>query len=213
MQINNQNYSNQINYKPNFRGIDFNKIPKTPDSQMQKIKADEIYGQDDCWKLYKPEVFEQFIKSDDELSELSKDVLELARVYGLKPSISLFRRIKKSRPEIEDFYKVLKSKYDIDLDVPPKVYRFIGKSELEALQRDGKVTPCRGYSNNFDVTLNPNLNWNDYRITFKPKKEFSVLDSSSKMKENLGTNHDYFYHYQGEYTLDDIETIEQYRLK
>ena len=206
MKINTFKYTNNITQ---FKGIDFNNIPK---ASFKKVGNDNISGQENCWKLYKPEVFEQFIRADSELSELTKNMLEIARVYGLTPSVDLFRGMKKMHPEIKEFYELLKSKYNIDLDVPPKVYRFIGKSELEALQRDGKVIPSRGYSNNFDVTLNPDLNWNDYRITFKPKKEFSVLDSSSNMKENLGTNHDYFYHYKGAYTIDDIENIEQYRI-
>lgn len=211
MEINNKNYLKYSNCTTNIRNTDFDKISKTPKKQMCEIKTDKIFGQKDCWKLFNPEVFEEFIKSDSKLYESVKDILEIARIYGLTPSINLFIQIKKSHPKINDFYKLLKSKYGIDLNIPPKVYRFIGKSELEALKRDGKVKPRRGFSNNFDVTLNPNLNWNVYRITFKPQKKFSVLDSESNIKENPGSNHDYFYYYQGEYTIDDIETIEQYR--
>ena len=61
----------------------------------------------------------------------------------------------------------------------------------------------------FDVTINPNMNWNDYRITFKPLRKFSILDEESLIRENLGTNHDYYYRLSGSYSLDDVENIEK----
>ena len=204
MEISNNGFKNNIPSQ-NFFG--------TSVSEVDKIRHDsptdnKVYGQNDCWKLYKPEVFEQFIKSDEELSDILSDTLDLSRQYGFKPSIEMLQKFRKIKPEINDFYEVVKSKYDIDLETPPKVYRFVGKEEIEALKKDGIVKPQRGYWDNFDVTINPDLNWNDYRITFKPKKEFSILDKDSRIKANTGTGHDYFYLYEGPYSADDIEKIE-----
>ena len=203
--------NNKIEYNihtPKFNGI--NKKELHDDSPVKE--NDIINSQDDCWKLHKAEVLEQFIKSDEELNETLSDTLKLARVYGLTPSIDLFNNLRNNREDVKKFYEIMKSNYNIDLDIPPKVYRFVGKSEIEALKKDGIVKPQRGYWEKIDVTLNPDLNWNEYRITFKPKKEFSVLDKASKIKENPGTGHDYFYFHEGPYTMDDVECIEQYRI-
>ena len=82
-------------------------------------------------------------------------------------------------------------------------------AEIDALKQGGIVKPQRGYWDSFDVTLNPELNWGDYRITFKSDPKFSVLDNTSRMKENPGRGHDYFYRYEGPYTMDDVECIEE----
>ena len=190
----------------NFKGI--KQVQKLV-SETLKPETDKIFGQNSCWKLYQPEILEQFIKSDKELTELLSETMELTRTYGLKLSIDMLQKLKNKKPEINKFYELLKTKYNINLETPPKVYRFVGKSEIEALKKDGKVTPQRGYWDKFDVTINPELNWGNYRISFKPKQEFSVLDKTSKMKENLGTGHDYFYLYEGPYNIDDVECIEE----
>ena len=203
---------NNITYSSaQFCGLNPKKIDKVLAPAVKSMKESSIFGQDNCWRLYKPEVFESFIKGDEELSGTLTEVMETARVYGLTLTIDMLRGIRKIKPEVEEFFDKVKSKYEIDLDIPPKVYRFVGKSEVDELMKSGIIRSQRGYWDKIDVTLNPDLNWNDYRITFKPKEKFSVLAKNGKIKENIGTGHDYYYTHEGPYTIDDVEKIEKYR--
>lgn len=167
----------------------------------------EIRGQKDCWKLYEDEVMDSFIKSDKDLEDALGEVLPLLRGYGVKIGIQALEKMKNFF-DISKFYEVTKSKYDIDLTIPPRVYRYVGKSEADALQRGEIIHPQR-YPDRFDVTINPEMDWNKYKITFKPLPKFSAIDPKGSMKKNNGTSHEYYYHYtQPSYTMEDVEKIE-----
>ena len=197
----NQQFSvqNKKANRPNFKGA----------SSVQNI----IRGQGDCWKLYKPDVFENFVQSDSELRGLMSEIFELCHKYRLTPSIGRIldlAKIEEYKDRISDFINIIKSKYDIDIMTPPLVHRFVGEEEANLLKTQGRATPQR-YSDKFDVTINPELNWGDskYRITFKPLQKFSILDKNSQVKENIGTEHDYFYYYFAPYTTEDVQEIKQ----
>ena len=179
--------------------------------KAKPINIDSIRGQENCWKLYDKNIFKQFLKADEEIIKPMSWILDSLRAYLLEPDVSMFYDFAKEGSKMSEFFDLVKAKYDIDLTIPPKVYRFVSKREIDALYNDGKVETYRCGMRRFDVTVNPELNWNDYRITFKPKQKFSVLEKDSLMRENPGCNHEYFYHFLGSYSIDDVEKIEQIR--
>ncbi len=170
-----------------------------------------IRGQKNCWKLHDPKIFEQFIRADDALKSLAEPVLKICESYMIPPTVNIFIRFKEKKEELKSFFDMVKSKYEIDLEVPPTVYRFIGKTELDELRAGRKVLPQRNDMGRFDVTIDPYLNWNEFRIAFKPASKFSILDSMSSMRENPGACHEYFYHFLDGYSLDDVEEIKLVR--
>ncbi len=199
-----------------FKGNNLKKTEKLVDiakSSIKEIKDLSVSSQEDCWKLYEPNVLERFIKSDKELEDSMEDMLSRSREYGVKFSLPFLVKMCEHSPNIKKFFDIVKTKYNIDLKVPPKVYRFVSEPEVQTLKNNKIVRPNGIVNDRFDVTLNPNLNWgqSEYRITFMPKKEFSVLDGRSNMRENPGVNHEYFYHYMAPYTIDDVEMIEKFR--
>ena len=170
----------------------------TPTFTSGKIKAANlIRGQENCWRLHQPKIYEQFIRADEQLKKIVEPVLKLCDSYRIPPSVNVFIKFKEKKEEITEFFEVLKSKYGINLEIPPTVYRFIGESEVKALQSGMKLQPQRDAMGRFDVTIDPELNWNEYRVTFKPDSKFSILDSMSLMRENPGVCHEYFYHLYG----------------
>lgn len=172
-----------------------------------KVLESTIRGQENCWKLYRDGVFENFIYSDSELKQLIASFNEIVRKYNLPLTIKLILEFANIRNELKTLIKKIKEKYDIDISIPPKVYRFVGLEEVKKIKAGENLVPQR-FNKKFDVTLNPNLNWNAYRITFKPCQKFSILDKSSFIQENLGCGHDLFYHFSSSYSIDDVEKIE-----
>ena len=193
--------SNNLNY--------YNTSPKKLAFQAQNNKITKlIQGQENCWRLHKEDVFEEFLKSDSELIQQASSFIEVLRKYGLPICIDNVLHFKEKFTDLKKLIETIKNKYDIDITVPPTIYRFIGTEEIKKLKSGEKVIPQR-FNKEFDVTINPELNWNIFRIAFKPKQKFSILDKNSLLKENPGCNHDYFYHLKDSYSLDDIEKIEQ----
>jgi hypothetical protein len=166
-----------------------------------------IKGQENCWRLHKEGFFEEFVRSDSELKVLANRLLERLNFYGLSLTIPIVLNFRKEILDLDVMVEKIKSKYEIDITIPPLVYRFIGSEEKQKLEAGETVSPQRIFKA-FDVTINPNLNWNIYRVTFKPLPKCSILDKNSLMKENPGCNHDYFYHYKESYSLADVEKIE-----
>ena len=179
--------------------------------KSRQINIHSIKGQENCWKLHMPDIFEQFIKSDQSLLNTINPFLEMIRSYNLNPSIDLFFMFRNANLDynLNEFFNLMKSKYGIDLEIPPKVYRFVGEREVSALIKGEKIEPQRDGYKRFDVTINPELNWNKYRITFKPKQKYSILDEKSAMRENRGSGHDYFYYLYDSYSIDDVEKIDE----
>jgi len=194
-------------YKPDFKGR--SERSEFINNTEVDLFDTMIQGQKDCWKLYSSSFLENFIKSDDEISEVMRETVDICRKYKFPLTMDFLQKFKTHKPEVAKFYELVKSKYDIDLEKPPLVYRFIGKNEYEALKKGEIITPQRGYWDRIDVTINPYLNWNEYRVTFKQDKKFSVLNPESRIKQNPGTGHEYFYVYEGPYSIEDTEKIEE----
>lgn len=191
-----QRQKNGITTKPSF-------------TASNKFAANLIRGQENCWRLHESKAFEQFIRADEQLKKIVEPVLKLCDSYRIPPSVNFFIKFKERRTELKEFFDIVKAKYEIDLELPPTVYRFIGKTELDELRAGRKVQPQRNDMRRFDVTIDPYLNWNEFRVAFKPDPKFSILDSMSLMRENPGVCHEYFYHLLDGYSLDDVEKIER----
>lgn len=165
-------------------------------------------NQANVWALYEDERFEKLIKSDEEVSKPVQPILNLLEQYKITPSLKLF--IAEKIPGTNELIDNINSKYNVDLRQQPNVYRFVEKAEVDALLSKGEVKPQR-YFNKFDVTTNPELDWNQYRITFKPSDKFSLLDdANSKINKNIGVGkEDYYYLEDEKYTKDDVLKIEK----
>jgi len=207
------NITNQTNIKyteyaqPTFRKSDNIKSESPTFCGKLEELGKHIRGQKDCWKLYEDEVLDTFIRSDKDLEDALGNILALIRKNGVKINIQTLYKLK-SLDEVNKFFDVVKSKYDIDLNIPPKVYRFVGKSEADALERGERIYPQLKHGK-FDVTINPNLDWNKYVITLKSSDKTSILNPNGLMRKNVGTAHEYYYHYEApSYTIDDVEKIE-----
>ena len=201
------NYANYYPKYTSFKGNPVTSLKKAVLRDLSTRKEIIISGQESCWKLYKPEIFEQFVNADEELKNCLDLIIKIFNEYKIPLKLEFIMKQKDKKNAVQKFYELVKTKYGIDLAIPPKVYRFVGESEIQALRNLGVVEPSRCGFRRFDVTTNPELNWNKYRIEFKPKEKFSILDKTSNMRENPGCGHDYYYHYQDSYTLDDIAEI------
>ena len=171
-------------------------------------KSAGTFSQESAWKLYNGDFLDSFVKSDKELSNLLSDFMKLLEEFKLKLNLKELFKFENDNPIIQKFLSLLKSKYSIDVKEPPRMYRFVSKAEIEELKSKGKISPSR-YLDVIDVTINPDLNWNEYRITFKPIKKFSILDPESKIIENRAHTKDYYYYLKDSYTIDDVESIEK----
>lgn len=99
------------------------------------------------------------------------------------------------------------TKYGLGWEEKPK-YRIIGQSEKDLLDKEGKVQSNRNSSNKTDITDNPNYDkvGGEYRVKFKDTPKFDSKMSGSKvMPKNKAEGE---FHLEGEYTKDDIESIE-----
>lgn len=168
--------------------------------------------QENIWALYSEDRFTNFLNDNKELKEILD--LKTREEYGLTTS---FQDILKDSGEFEDFKnftKTLQSKYNLDLSLSPKIYRFIGESELDVLKSNKEVANLRFGQPGIDVTTNPDLNFglSKYRITFKDDKRFSVHPNDEKLSEvriHGGTNNEDYYWLKTPYNINDIEKIEK----
>lgn len=98
----------------------------------------------------------------------------------------------------------------------PRMYRFIGREELEKLFKGEVVTstrPCRnGVST--DITSNPDYGKipreGKYRIAFKDIENFAPFSNEPDSRVSIHSMKNEEYYLTGGYSLEDIEKIETY---
>ncbi len=205
---------NTVDLEPEIVIKNNDNLPNILVKKSSYVGQPDIYKhltQENVWTLYSENRFNNFLKDNPHLAEMLN--LELLRKYQIEPSLEFILM----SPEIKYFQKFIsymKTNYSIDLSIPPKIYRFIGESELNVIKASKKVENLRWGQSGIDVTTNPELNWgfSKYRITFKNDKMFSIhpLDKEkSKMIIHNGTNNEDYYWLKGSYSIDDIAKIEK----
>lgn len=109
--------------------------------------------------------------------------------------------------EYKRFYNTDKCIEDLLAGKSPTFYRFVSETELRILKNGCTVQPRQRYCLNMvDVTSNPNLNWNQYRLTFKSTDGWNLFAKDSKIKtNNLGK----YYLHEGGYTIEDVAYYER----
>ncbi len=99
----------------------------------------------------------------------------------------------------------------------PRMYRFIGRDELERVLKGETVKSTRPCHNGTltDITSNPDygkiLKEGKYRVTFRDNEDFapfSLEPATSRVSIHALKNEEYYL--QGGYSLADIEKIEAY---
>lgn len=99
----------------------------------------------------------------------------------------------------------------------PRMYRFVGREELDSLLKGETVTSTRPCHNGVltDITSNPDygsiLREGKYRITFKDREDFapfSLDPGTSRVDIHALKNEEYYL--KGGYSLDDVEKIEAF---
>lgn len=171
-------------------------------AQKGKFNIDES----NLWLLYKDDIFKSFLNSGDEKGKALKQMLQSSDYYskfGATSVESLRRLVSISRRNkgLQDVFAEYKKLFGVDLTTPQKVHRFIGDEELQPLLAGKTLNPrFQPDSNLLDVTLNPELNHNSYRITFN----YNSLDPRiTPHKPEF-----YYYHSQGDYSLHDVSAID-----
>jgi hypothetical protein len=94
--------------------------------------------------------------------------------------------------------------------IPPKIYRIIGKEEYDILQSGGAISPRRYGDNRIDITNNPDypsiLKQGKYLVSFKQLEEFDPLAENPRVTtHNVGNDEFYL---AGSYSMEHIEKIE-----
>lgn len=169
-------------------------------------------NQENIWALYSEGRFTNFLDDNQELKEILD--LKTREEYGLTTSFQDLLKYSNKFEDFNKFTKALQSKYNLDLSLSPKIYRFIGESELDIIKSNKEVTNLRFGQPGIDVTTNPDLNFglSQYRITFKDDKRFSVHPNDEKLSEVImhgGTNNEDYYWLKTPYNINDIEKIEK----
>lgn len=99
----------------------------------------------------------------------------------------------------------------------PRMYRFVGRDELDRLLKGEIVTSTRPCRNGVltDITSNPDyskiLREGKYRVKFKDMEDFapfSLEPGTSRVSIHAMENEEYYL--QGGYSLADVEKIEAY---
>ncbi len=158
------------------------------------------------WVLYKDDIFSSFLRGGDKNGAGLRQFLQSSDCYSrLLPSstnsLPSLVSISERNTGIRDAFASYKKSFGVDLTMPQKVYRFIGDEELRPLLTGETVQPrfYRG-SNILDVTLNPELNHNSYRVTFNHNSRDTRISPS---KPEF-----YYYHSKGGYSLGDVSAID-----
>ena len=181
---------------------------------------DEPLNQENIWMLFSPICFFDFLKQDSDLFSIL-DNNTASRYFNLdneEIDLSLFCDFQKECAKnhttnpFADFITELCNKYNIDILEQPKLYRFIGKSELIKLLKGETIECRRAWQNGIDVTTNPELSfgYSQYRITFKTNETFDPrgeLHSPNTMIVPHNAN-DYYFYLTRPYSISDIEKIE-----
>lgn len=170
----------------------------------QKGKFD--INQDNLWVLYKDDIFQSFINGGSKNGQALKTFLQsnecYSRFVAARPkSLGGLISLNERSDILQDVFDKYKTAFGIDLTTPQKIYRFIGAEELKPLLAGETVHP-RFYKNSnlLDVTLNPELNHDNYRVTFN----YNSLDRRvSPNKPDY-----YYYHSRGDYSLSDVSAID-----
>lgn len=99
----------------------------------------------------------------------------------------------------------------------PRMYRFVGKEELDKLLKSETITSTRPCRNGIltDITSNPDyskiLREGKYRVKFKDMEDFapfSLEPGTSRVSIHAMENEEYYL--KGGYSLADVEKIEAY---
>lgn len=75
-------------YNPSFGGLNSKKSAKiigAAKSLIPKQDNGKIFGQESAWRLHEEDAFREFVNEDEELKELIKDEIDMARIYGFFP--------------------------------------------------------------------------------------------------------------------------------
>lgn len=98
----------------------------------------------------------------------------------------------------------------------PKMYRFIGKNELDELMAGNTIRSNTGrYSDGrTDITSNPHYGKiptiDKYRITFKDSEKLNPFDHNKNAKVTIHALENEEYYLHGGYCKNDVEKIEHY---
>lgn len=205
-----------LNYKK--IGTFFNKsITKVQNGNIAKkdfVPANKLLGQFgkpyvdtenyELWHFTSDEFLQKFVKAhDDVYDSYKKTGLD---EYGLWDLKSIRDYTKQGREEFVNFVSRVKDKIGVDLTQEVKHYRFIGKSELDAIRSKGYIESL-DYGRHIYVSLCPEPKYNvpprwDYRITFK---------NTDNIANNMGPYHKDSYKsaIEGAYYFSDIEKVEK----
>lgn len=169
-------------------------------------KGEFNINESNLWLLYKDDIFNRFLNFGDKKGETLRQLLQSSEYYsrfGASSVDSLRRLVSMNRGNtgLQDVFAKYNKSFGVDLTRPQKVYRFIGDEELKPLLAGETVHPrFQGDSNLLDVTLNPELNHNSYRVTFN----YNSCDPRiSPHKPEF-----YYYHSRGDYSLRDVSAID-----
>ena len=186
---------------------------------LSEASASAPLSQENFWKLFSPNEFRKMLNENPELSNIlyNSSMGKCFLKNGIDFKLNHIRDILKKKAKnhwnipIFDFTEAFEKKFNIDLLKEPKYYRFIGKNELVKLLRGEDVEKLPPYHiNAFDITTNPELNWNQYRVTFKTNDDFTNIEETHSKNSRIFEHdcNDYRYYLKGPYSLNDIERIE-----
>ena len=180
----------------------------------------EPLNQENVWTLFSPECFSRFLKENPDLARILDEshVGQVFKQYGLNIRFANICKQMKEDPNNDylkgyiDFADALCRKYNIDILGQPKLYRFIGKSEVEALLRGEQIKSLNPYQRWIDVTTNPELNFgfSQYRVTFKPVGAFDPRGKEHTAESQIIEHDldDYYFYLKKPYSISDIEKLE-----
>ena len=190
------------------------------DVYLSSASASAPLSQDNFWKLFSSDEFIKFLKQNPDLYDMLSESLFGKFIISSNIGICLqlmrmtlrkHKDVNEQTKPLFDFKNAVKERYNIDILKEPKYYRFIGKSELVKLLEGKEIEKLPPYYRKLiDITTNPELNWNKFRVTFKENDKFTNFqetDSEDSMVIEHDSN-DYYYYLRCPYSLDDVEKIE-----
>lgn len=190
-------------------------LPQILIKKSQRVGVADEYKpltQENIWALYDEQRFTDLLENEKELSAKISPYINFLKEQKLPLSLKTILNAADGNEVLKDFITSFEKKYNLDFSIPPKVYRFIGKSELDIIKSGNQVKNLRSGQRGIDVTTNPAFNWNDYRVTFKNRKDYSIhpadIEKTNVIRHEGDGNIDYYY-LKSSYSIDDIEKIEK----
>lgn len=146
------------------------------------------------------------ILSSNELEKIfTKEQIELLKDIPLKYFIN---RLNDNNPTIREqtakLLEFLTQKYGIDFSKQPQMHRFVGQAEKDLITAGKKVNSGVGGNNShencFDVTSDPYLDFNNFRVNLKRN---TASDDVSYHRQET-----YYHLNKPQYDIQDVESID-----